>query len=347
MIFHSTINRFYIIKSILAAIFGVMLGGIFLVLAGHPLSEMRHLFAAGFGCGNSGSCAFLTMLQFATPLILSGLSAAIAFRAGFFSLGQAGQMLLGAGAAAWIGGFGDFGLWHPIAAIFCSALIGAVWAFIPGLLKVILNVNEVISSILLNSIAAYVLGIVPMKRGPILESAKLLPLSSGTKLNSGIMIALTSLLFVYLFLWQSRSGYAIRMGGQAPLFARFGGLNPNRSVLGALFLSGVFSGIAGAVEVLGVHYRFITDFSGDTAFDGVMVALLGHSHPIGILLSAIFVGGIRLGALNGLMIKGGIPRELGNAILAMVMIFMAVESLNFSVVKRISKKFLEKIRLFF
>lgn len=314
------------LNSILAAFLGICAGGVFLIVSGYPLfTSFGWLFSAGFGCREAQSCALLTTLQFATPLILAGLSAAVAFRSGFFNLGQAGQMALGAGAAAWIGGSEAVWALHPLAAVAGAALAGASWILVPGLLKLKLGVNEIVTTIVLNGMTGFALGFIPMQRGLVLETARLAPLAAGTKLNQGLFLALAALAGFAVILWGTGQGYAVRMVGQAPRFARYGGMRPERLALQGILLSGMLAGMAGAVEVLGVHYRFITGFSADATFDGVMVALLGQSQPLGVMLAAFFVGGIRLGSLNGLLMLGGIPRELGNAILASMMIFMTID----------------------
>lgn len=308
----------------IAAGVGLLAGGLFTLMGGHSLLKTYHLLLdGGFSCRDWHHCAFLTTLQFATPLILSGLAAALAFRAGFFSLGQAGQMILGAGMASWIGHMLLPTGIHPLVAMLGAALVGGIWSIIPGILKITTGVHELIVTIVMNSIAGYLVNFIPRGFGRIADSARLAPLAPGTKLNPGVYLALLGVILVYFLLWRTAIGYEQRMVGQEPGFAVYGGHHKVRAVIGALFLSGALAGLAGAVEVLGVHYRFITNFSADTNFDGVMVALLGQSHPLGVLIAGIFVGGIRLGSLNGLLIQASIPRELGNAILAVTMIFMA------------------------
>lgn len=315
-------------RPVLAALLGLLVGGLFVLFSGEtPLRAYHLLLTAGFGCQQLDNCSFWTTLQFATPLILAGLSAAVAFRAGVFSVGQAGQMVLGAGMAAWVA-YQTLPMgWHPVLALITAALAGALWGVLPGLLKLLIGVHEIISSIVLNAIAGFLVRFIPLRFGPINASAQLPTLAPATKLNQGFFIALIAVLAVYLFLWVSASGYQQRMVGQAPQFARYGGLKPLRTVVVALLISGALAGLAGAIEVLGVHYRFIVGFSADENFDGILVALLGQSHPVGILLAAIFVGGVRLGSLNGLQIQAGIPRELGNAMLAVMALLMAAEHL--------------------
>ena len=308
---------------------GLLMGGIFALLAGYsPLTTFRLLISAGFSCQEWNHCAILTTFQFSTPLILAGLSAAVAFRAGFFSIGQAGQMVLGAGIAAWVG-YQSFPVEiHPLLAMAGAALAGAIWAIIPGILKLTTGVHEIIVTVVMNSIAGYLVGFIPLSWGRIASSARLEPFAPGTKLNSGFAWALAMAVLVYFILWHTARGYEGRMVGQSPKFAQYGGQNKWRAIIGAMFLSGALAGLAGAVEVLGVHYRFISSFSADANFDGVMVALLGQSHPLGVVIAGIFVGGVRLGALNGLLIQARIPRELGNAILAVMTIFMAKNQFN-------------------
>lgn len=124
-----------------------------------------------------------------------------------------------------------------------------------------------------------------------LRPARLAPLAPGTKLNAGIILALLAALLVYVHLWRSASGYEQRMAGEAPLFAKFGGIRERRAVMRAMLISGGLAGLAGGIEVLGVHYRFVQPFSGGGGFDGVAVALLGQNHPLGVTLAAILLGG--------------------------------------------------------
>lgn len=309
---------------VLAVLTSLVIGSVFILFAdASPLPAYRSLFRAGFGCrGPGGMCALLTTLQYATPLILSGLSATVAFRAGMFSIGQAGQMVLGAAAATFLAGALSLPApLHASVAIAGGILAGALWGFIPGLLKATLNVNEVIVTLLMNPMAILLAGPVSWWRIP--ESARLLPLVPTTKLNPGFIIAMGAAAIVYFHLWRSSSGYEQRMSGQSARFARFGGIHPKRAVVRAMALSGGLAGLAGAIEVLGVHYRFISTFSAIDQFDGVVVALLGQQHPLGVVFSSILLGGVRLGAVNGLQLEAHVPRELGSALIALMVLFIS------------------------
>jgi ABC-type uncharacterized transport system permease subunit len=313
--------------SLLAVASSLLAAGLFVLLTDtSPLEACGYLLTAGFGCRASDQCALLTTLQFATPLLLTGLSAAVAFRAGMFSVGQAGQMVLGAAAAAWLGSRLNLpGTLHAVIALAGGIIAGAGWGCGPGVLKKFLNINEVIVTLVMNQLATLVVGLV--RSGRVGTSARLAPLAQGTKLNAGFILALLATVLVYVYLQRSAAGYEQRMAGEAPSFARFGGIRERRAVVRAMCISGGLAGLAGAIEVLGVHYRFVSVFSGGGGFDGVAVALLGQVHPVGATLAAILLGGVRLGATNGLQLKARIPRELGGAMIAMMILFVSAEPL--------------------
>ncbi|MDK2979775.1 MAG: ral nucleoside transport system permease protein [Chloroflexota bacterium] len=312
--------------SLLIPLGGCLLAGALLILASgeNPLTTYANLFDSGFSCHDgAGRCAFLTTLQFATPLIFSGLSAAVALRAGFFSIGQAGQMLLGAAGACWLGSRFSLpaGL-HPALALGAAAFCGALWGLVPALLREYTGANEIIVTLLLNPIAGALAGLFPL--GRIRESARLLPLVIGTKLSAGFPLALLFAGLVYLLLWKTGWGLAVRSAAQAPRFAQYAGVNPHKTVISAMLLSGALAGLAGAVEVLGVHYHYVSTFSAVNDFDGLIVAFAGGLHPLGVILLSVLLGGLRSGAIVGLQIRSGIPRELGGALIALLLIFTAL-----------------------
>ncbi|MFN2138040.1 MAG: ABC transporter permease, partial [Candidatus Promineifilaceae bacterium] len=264
----------------------------------------------------------LTTLQYATPLILSGLSATIAFRTGLFSIGQLGQMLLGAAAATFLANrLALPTAWIVFFAFCAGALAGAFWGFIPGVLKAFLNVNELISTLLFNPIAFLLIAPVSYMRIP--PASRLLPLVASTKLNAGIFIALGAAVFIYLYLWRMASGLEVRSSGDSSTFARYAGMQPRRAIVRAMSISGALAGLAGAIEVIGVQYRFVSSFSAIDQFDGIFVALIGQQHPLGVVITAFLLGGVRLGTNNGLQLEAGVPRELGNILVAMTIFIVA------------------------
>jgi simple sugar transport system permease protein len=155
------------------------------------------------------------------------------------------------------------------------------------------------------------------------ESARLSPLLPGTRLSAGILIALAAALLVSVLLWRTTQGMEIRSHASAPRFALYGGMPLHRPVLLAMTLSGALAGLAGGVEVLGVHYRFVSSFSAVNDFDGLIVGFAGQLNPIGVVIFAFLLGGLRTGSLVGLQMQSGIPRELGSALIALILLFTA------------------------
>ncbi len=316
----------------LQPIFAIILSllvGVLLILPTreNPLAVYGEWFTAGFSCkGLGGQCALLTALQYATPLLLSGLAAMMAFRVGLFSIGQFGQMILGAGITTFLASSLD---WPPLVrggtAVLGGMVAGGLWSAIPGFLRAYLNIHEVITTIILNPIAIAVVGPFSFRRIP--AEMHLTPIVATTKLTVGLFIALLAAGLVYFYLWRTGAGFAVRMSGQAASVARYAGMRPRRAIVWGMTLSGSLAGLAGALEVLGVHYRFVSNFSSIDQFDGIIVGLMGQLHPLGIAVSALLLGGLRLGTLNGLQLQTAVPRELGNGIIALIMLFLAMPQL--------------------
>ena len=313
-----------ITELLLPAVLSLGAGALLILAVGqNPLLTYARLFTAGFSCKpGPGGCALLTATQFATPLILTGLSATVALRGGFFSIGQLGQMLFGAAAASWLGGrLSLHPVLHPIVALLGAALLGGLWGLVPALLKHFLGVNEIIATLLLNPIAGILVGLVWLPR--IASSARLSPLIPSTKLSAGIIIALATALLIYVFLWRTTHGVEIRAHANAPRFAIYGGMPIHRPILLTMLLSGALAGLAGGVEVLGVQYHFVSSFTAVSDFDGLIIAFAGQLHPAGVVVFAFLLGGLRLGSIIGLQMLSGIPRELGGALIAFTLVFVA------------------------
>ena len=313
---------------LLPIFYALAAGGVLILAAGaNPFSTYANLFTSGFSCApGAGKCALATALTFATPLILSGLSATVALRAGFFSLGQSGQMVVGAAAATGVGSrfLLPSGI-HPAAALLGGLIFGGLWALVPTLLKEYVGVNEIISTLLLNPLAGLAAGFFPL--GRLASSALLSPLVPSTKLSAGFIIALLAAGVVYVYYWRTTRGLEIRTMAQAPEFGGYGGMPAHLPVLRAMLFSGALAGLAGAVEVLGVQYHYVTTFSTFTDFDGLIVAFVGHLNPLAVIFTGILLGGLRNGAIAGLQIESHIPNELGGAIIALILLFVATNRL--------------------
>lgn len=317
------------LRMILPILLSLLAGSILILANGKdPVSTYINLFDAGFSCQpGPGRCALITTFQFAIPLVLNGLSALIAMRGGYLSIGQYGQMLFGALAASWLGSQIQLPTTiHPAVSLLGAAVLGGFWGLLPGLLKHFLGVSEIISTLLLNPIAGVLVGLARLPG--ILNSAKLEPLIISTKLSAGIFLAIGMILVVSIYLFRTTQGLEIRTTADAPRFSVYGGIPKHLPALLPMVLSGAMAGLAGGVEVLGVHYHFISSFSAVNEFDGLIIALAGHLHPIGVLIFAILIGGLRAGAIVGLQIRSGVPRELGGALVAMMLIFIATIQLT-------------------
>ena len=197
-----------------------------------------------------------------------------------------------------------------------------------------MGVNELLSTIVLNSIATLIIEYMvqfPMRadvsttaHSPIIdETAQLATFLPGSKWGVGFIIAVVAVIVVFIYLWKTKSGYEQRMAGQSKRFALYGGVPSDRAAIRAMIISGALAGLAGAVEVMGVHRRIMTGFSTGLGFDGVTAAILGQTHPIGVFIVSILFAGLKLGAQLGLQLKLGIPRELGGTIIGFIILFVA------------------------
>jgi simple sugar transport system permease protein len=322
----------------LTAIFlGILVASVFIAMTRvSPFAAFRVLVSSGFGVSGRVWPLLITFAQ-STPLILCGLAAMTAFRVGVFSIAQEGQYVFGAIVTAWLGASVRLPplFFVPVMCII-SMLVGGLYSLVPAFLKVKLGVNEIISSIMLNSISALVLEYMvafPLRadagvkaQSAVLPQGYWLPqFVYGSRWGIAFVIALACAALVYFYIWKTPYGYELRMAGQAPQFARFGGVKVDRVILQTLFISGMLAGLAGSLEVLGNYHRIMTGFSSGLGFDGLSVALLGASHPLGVLIVAFILAGIRQGAQLGLQISLQIPRELGGVLIAMIILFIAVQ----------------------
>ena len=342
-----------ILIPVLAVLSGLILMGVLVLLTGKPLWESyRILFTSAFGCKNvAKSCLLFTTLERATPLIFTGLSAVVAFRSGMFSIGQEGQYLMGAVMAAYLGYTIHLPyVVHPAVIIFASMAAGAFYSWIPGLLKVKLGVNELLATIMMNAIAVtfteYMVQY-PMRadRGttahsPVIDATAMLPsFFKGSRWGVGFVIAIAAVIIVLVYLWRTKPGYEQRMAGQSSKFAFFGGIPSDKAAIRAMVISGALAGLAGAVEVLGVQHRIMTGFSTGLGFDGLTAAILGQTHPIGVLIVAILFAGLRLGAQIGLQIQVHIPQELGGTIIGFIILFVAASKFYKNLIASVRKLF--------
>ncbi len=269
----------------------------------------------------------------AIPLILAGIGVSVAFRGGFWNIGAEGQLYAGATAAAVTGILIQ---WNSPAllliVIVISFISGAFWAFIPGLLKAVLNINEVILTMMMNYIAIYIASYVC--HGPFRDTHGYLPqtqeISQGamlpvimerTRLHAGIIIALLCSLIIYFLFSRTVAGYNIRVSGASPRAAFYGGINVSATLLLTACVSGGMCGLAGMGDVCGIHHRLLDGISPGYGYTAIIIALLGRLHPAGVVISAIVFASLEIGA--GFMQRTtGIPSSLVSVIESMMVIFI-------------------------
>ena len=296
----------------LAALIGALLIGAFFILLAKsdPVRAYQVMLTGPF----SSSFGLTETLVRTTPLLLTGLGIIISFRSGVLNIGGEGQILIGAIAAAGVAlkfeSLPSLVLFPMV--LLSGAVAGGVWGGIAGFLKARLNVNEILSTVMLNQIAAqlYLLlirGILidpqEVAYGTGVPQTALVPsavwlsrLIPGTRLNTGFILALVLAVAVYVLLMKTTVGYRLRAVGAGPEAAKYAGINVPFYMVLSMFLAGAMAGLAGTVEVLGVHHRALEDISAGYGFSAIVAALFGRLHPIGVIPASILFGALILGA---------------------------------------------------
>ncbi|MBM1816296.1 ABC transporter permease [Pseudosulfitobacter pseudonitzschiae] len=297
---------------VLAVLATMVFGGLlFAVLGKDPLQSILTIFWQPL----FGEFAFYyrpQLLVKGAPLVLIAMGLALGFRAGIWNIGAEGQYIIGAicGAAAALAFYPLEAWWIFPLMVICGGLGGFLWAMIPGLLKVKFGTNEILVSLMLVYVAEQLLssmslGLLKNPEGygfpgsrnlQQYASAHNAEIIAGSGMHWGVVAALIAVIFAYVLLTRHRLGFAIRVTGEAPRAAKFGGVNPARLVLFCLGASGMLAGLAGMFEVAGPAGQITIDFNVGYGFTAIIVAFLGRLHPIGILLA---------GALMALTYIGG------------------------------------------
>ncbi len=341
LVAHPRLGRLFdLFLPLLATFAALAVGAVMLIFLGaNPFEAYGALLNGAFGSQN----ALADTIVRATPLLLVGLGICIAFRGGVINIGGEGQLIIGAITATVLGL--TFPEWPAIllvpAAMVAGFLGGALWGGIPGVLKAYYNVNEILSTIMLNIIAVQIMNY--LLRGPLIDPAQLeaasripqtarlerlfdLPRLIPTRLHLGALLAVILAFLVYIFLWRTTIGYQIRAVGLNKAAAKYAGINVNRNIVLALLLSGAFAGLAGAIQVYGVHHRMFTDgsaagFTGSAGFNGIVAALFGKLNPIGTIPAAFIFGALIVGA-NSLQRAMQVPASFITALNGLVVVFV-------------------------
>lgn len=325
---------------VFAVLAALAVGALMIIILGaNPIEAFGALLEGAFGSTN----ALADTVVKATPLLLVGLGICIAFRGNVINIGGEGQMIVGALISTAIGlSIPDApGIVVVPLALLGGFLGGGLWGGIPGALKAYFNVNEILSTIMMNAIAVQLMNFLlsgPMidplqasKDSQIPQTARLaeafdLPRLVPTRLHLGALIAVVLAVLVYILLWRTTIGYRIRAVGQNKDASRYAGIDVKRQVVLSLFLSGAFAGLAGAIQVFGVNHRMITDgsatgFTGSAGFNGIVAALFGQLHPLGAIPASFFFGALLVGA-NKLQRVVQVPSALIIVLNGLVVVFV-------------------------
>ena len=322
---------------VLNLLLAILVSGLVVLMIGqNPFVAIWAIITGAFGNGyNIGYT-----LYYATNFVFTGLAVAIAAHGGLFNIGGNGQ--------AYVAGLGVILValalqdthWLIVAplALLAAAVFGGAWAFIPGYLQAKRGSHVVITTIMFNFIASalmiYMLnrvlkpaGVSGPESAMIAESGRMPKLGSFfapfnyTPVNLSIVVAILALIGVYILIWHTKFGYALRAMGHNPTAARYAGISNSKMIIITMTLSGALAGLVAFNEVLGVQNRLVLDFVADAGFVGIAVALMGRNHPIGIGLAALLFGALYQGGNELQYVISGLDRTMVVIIQALVILF--------------------------
>ena len=333
-------NRFRaLIQPILAVVLGLALGLLVTTIAGeNPLTVLRILGKSAFGSAYD----FGMTLFYATPLLLTGLSVAMAFHCGLFNIGAEGQLIMGALAAAAVGILFPNVPW-PVAPIFAGVAAfaaGGVWGAIPGWLRARRGSHEVINTIMMNFVAAGLASYITLYwlKNPDSQNPETRAVGPGYVIDqlkvfgdapasTAVFLALGAALVCWVFLWKSVPGYELRAVGESESAARAAGISAAKQRIIAMALAGGLAGLVGVGEVLGNAHRFRLGFSPDYGFMGIAVALLGRGRPSGVVASALLFGALHKGTADLDFETEHVTREISMVLQALVILCVSADGL--------------------
>ena len=342
-----------------AAVLGAaLMGAALIAILGHNPWEAFTGLAEGSLGTERGLAA---TVRKTTPFVLTGLSVALALKAGLFNFGAAGQFLMGSVGAVWMGmQFEGLPGWlHLPLALAVGIGAGSAWGAIPGWLKVSTGAHEVITTIMLNYVATLFAGWTvsagsnlsttrpgplwdptagPVSASPDVLASARIPwiLGPPLRLHWGIALALLTVLLVWWLMERTQFGFELKTVGAKPLAARYAGMRSGWTTVLAMTWAGGLAGLAGAIETLGVNHRFAPEFGGGVGFEGFTIALLGQGHPLGIVLAALLFAVLNAGA-SKMQFNSGVPSDIIQVIQALILIFAAAPALATWLLNRVSR----------
>jgi len=330
------LTRDYLISLLIAVVLALLIGAGIMVVCGHdPVQGYSALVTGALGkpraVGNT--------LAKTVTLCLTGLAMSLAAKAGMFNVGGEGQLFLGAMAAAVVGAQvkGAPAWLVVVLALLAAMTAGGLFALLPGWLKVKWKVDEVITTIMLNSVAIYLcswLANGPLKtaeRGiaagtdSIMKEAAFTPLIKLSNLTTGVFYAAVVALLVWYVMTRSSVGFEMKLTGENDRFAKYGGISTSKLMLWSMVMSGAICGLVGMLEVFGLHKRFLTTVSNEFYFDGMLVAMIMRYNPFGVILMSFFFAVLSIGS-KSMELTAGISSELILIVQSVIIFFMAAES---------------------
>jgi len=320
-----------LVSSVVAVLVALMVGaGLIAAWGVNPVTAYVALIDGAFGNRNSIAETLLRSV----PLTFAGLGVAIAFRGGAFNVGAEGQLFIGATAATFVGTslVGEPAPLVLLIMVFSAFVAGAVWSGLAGLLKLGFGASELITTIMLNYIAIYLVSY--LLNGPLQDPDSYLPqtvplarsisppiLIAKTRLHAGFLLGLVAVLLAHLALWRTTFGFRLRVVGLNPRAALNAGIGATGITLAAFLLSGGLAGLAGLMEVVGVQHRMIENLSPGYGYTAIIVALLGQTNPVGVLAAAVLFAALQVGATT--MESGaGVPSTLATILQGLVVLFL-------------------------
>ncbi len=345
-----------IIVPAIAVLLGIIIGAIIIALSGYNPIEAYLKMIEGAGLyGNMRRLGM--MLTMATPLILTGLSVAFGMRTGLFNIGASGQMLVAGYVGVYLGVILELPrVPHLLLVIVGGIIAGALWGVVPGLLKSVFNVHEVVTSIMMNWIAVWtVYYLVPITiKGqfdteslPIHDSASLraewlTKIFPGSPINLGIFIAIIAVIIIWWILEKTTFGYELKAVGFNKDGAKYAGMKVKRNIIYSMAICGALAGLAGITFYLGYSDNIKIGVLPTLGFDGIAVALLGMNTPLGVVLASLLFG-IMTAGKNLMQATIGVPNELAQIIMAIIIFFAATQHFIITLMEsKKSKKLLKE-----
>jgi len=349
--------------SLLAIVAG-LLAGFVILLVSNPANALRGLYTILLGGWNNGMKGMGQVLYYATPIIMTGLSVGFAFKTGMFNIGAAGQLMVGGFVSVYVGVTWTFlpGALHWMVALLMGALAGMAWGMLVGLFKALLNVHEVITSIMLNYIGMYGINYL-VKNSHLFDALKnqtvnvaanaVLPKAGldrvfyilkgayhdASAVNAGILIAIGLAALMYIVLNKTTFGFELKACGYNRHASRYAGISENRAIITSMSIAGALAGVAGALMYLapasGMHIH-VAEVLAAQGFNGIAVALLGMSNPLGIIFSGLFIAHITVGGSYLQSLK--YMKEIIEVIIGLIIYFSAFSLLVRDVIARAGRR---------